>query len=83
MAVLKSQNASQVVELEEKLAKERRFRDALKRKLAELLSSITDSLTSVELRNLTADEDGSTLAVGKTEFEVVKTIVNDLAKDVE
>src|SRR5690606_5053843 len=42
VAVLKKQNASQVVELEEKLAKERRFRDGLKRNLGELLTSITN-----------------------------------------
>ena len=83
VAVLKRQNASQVVELEEKLAKERRFRDALKRNLAELLTSITDSLNSDDLRELTAGEDGSTLAVGKAEFGVVRDLVNDLAKDVE
>ena len=44
VAVLKKQNASQVVELEEKLAKERRFRDGLKRNLGELLTAITNSL---------------------------------------
>lgn len=83
VAILKSQKASEVVELEEKLAKERRFREALKRNLAELLSSITENLNSTELLNLTADEDGSTLAVGKAEFEVVKTLVSQLATDVE
>lgn len=83
VAVLKSQNASQVVDLEEKLAKERRFRDALKRNLTELLASITDSLNSDELRKLTADEDGSTLAAGKAEFEVVRSLVNELAESVD
>lgn len=83
VAVLKKQNASQVVELEEKLAKERRFRETLKRNLTDLLASITENLSSADLRNLTADEDGSTLAVGKAEFEVVKALVNELAKDVE
>ncbi|MFM0083054.1 hypothetical protein [Paraburkholderia sediminicola] len=72
VAILKSQKASEVVELEEKRAKERRFREALKRNLAELLASVTENLSSTELFNLTADEDGSTLAVGKAEFEVVK-----------
>lgn len=83
VAALKGQNASQVVELEEKLAKERRFRDQLKTNLSSLLTSINDCLTSEELKNLTADLDGSTLAVGKVEFETVKTLVTELAKDVD
>lgn len=83
VAALKKQNASQVVELEEKLAKERRFRDGLKRNLGELLTSITNSLTGVELRKLTADVDGNGLAVGKAEFEIVKALVDGLATDIE
>lgn len=83
VAALKKQNASQVVELEEKLAKERRFRDGLKRKLGELLSSITTSLTGGELRKLTAEVDGNSLAVGKTEFEVVKGLLDGLATEIE
>ena len=83
VAALKRQNASTVVELEEKLAKERRFRDGLKRNLTELLTSITDSLSSADLRKLTADVDGDALAVGKAEFDVVRTLVEGLAKDVE
>lgn len=83
VAVLKKQNASQVVELEEKLAKERRFRDGLRRNLGELLTSITDSLTGSELRKLTADVDGNGLAVGKAEFEVVRGLVDSLATEIE
>ncbi len=83
VAALKKQNASQVVELEEKLAKERRFRDQLKTNLHELLTSINECLSSSELKELTAELDGSTLAVGKTEFDTVKTLVNDLAIEVE
>ncbi|WP_159067956.1 AAA family ATPase [Trinickia symbiotica] len=83
VAELKKQNASEVVELEEKLAKERRFRDGLERNLDELLTSITDSLTGGELRKLTADVDGDGLAVGKADFEVVKTLVDDLATEID
>ncbi len=83
VAALKKQNASQVVELAEKLAKERRFRDGLKRNLDELLTSLTNSLTGGELRKLTADVDGESLAVGKTEFEVVKALVDGLATEIE
>ncbi len=83
VAALKKQNASQVVELAEKLAKERRFRDGLKRNLDELLTSITNSLAGGELRKLTADVDGESLAVGKAEFEVVKALVDGLATEIE
>lgn len=83
VAALKKQNASQVVELEEKLAKERRFRDGLRRNLTELLTSITNSLTGGELRKLTADIDGDALAVGKAEFDVVKALVDGLATEID
>lgn len=83
VAALKSQKASEVVELEEKLAKERRFRDQLKANLKTLFNSINESLTSEELKNLMLEQDGAALAVGKTEFETVKTLVNNLAADVE
>ena len=83
VATLKRQNASQVVELEEKLAKERHFREGLNRSLGELLTSINDSLKGGELRKLTADVDGDKLAVGKVEFEVVKALVDGLATEVE
>ncbi|RIJ03249.1 PHP domain-containing protein [Achromobacter sp. K91] len=83
VAALKKQNASEVVELEEKLAKERRFRDGLKRNLSELLTSITDSLGGGGLRRLTADIDGEALAVGKAEFDVVKALVDGLATEID
>lgn len=83
VAALKKQNASQVVELEEKLARERRFRDGLKRNLAELLTSITNSLAGGELRKLTADIDGDALAVGKAEYEIVKALVDGLASEID
>lgn len=83
VAALKSQKASEVVDLEEKLAKERRFRDQLKASLKTLLNSINDSLTSEELKSLMLEHDGAALAVGKAEFETVKTLVSSLATDVE
>ena len=65
------------------MAKERCFRDQLKTNLKTLLNSINECLTSEELRNLMLEQDGATLAVGKTEFETVKALVNNLATDVE
>lgn len=83
VAALKNQKASEVVELEEKLAKERLFRDRLNINLKTLLNSINECLTSEELKNLISEQDGTTLAVGQTEFETVKTLVNNLAAEVE
>ncbi|WP_238878812.1 TrlF family AAA-like ATPase [Achromobacter xylosoxidans] len=83
VAALKKQNASQIVELEEKLAKERRFRDGLKSNLSKLLASITNSLAGGELSRLTADIDGDALAVGKAEFDVVKALVDGLATEID
>lgn len=83
VATLKTQKASEVVELEQKLANERLFRDQLKDKLNSLLVSINDCLSSDDLRNLIEDLDGSTLAAGKVEFDAVKKLVTNLASDVE
>lgn len=83
VAALKGQKANEVVDLEEKLAKERRFRDQLKANLKTLLNSINESLASEELKNLMTEHDGSALAVGKAEFETVKALVSSLATDVE
>jgi len=83
VAMLKSQKAGEVVELEQKLANERLFRDQLRTKLNTLLTSINDCLTSEELKNLIAGLDGDTLAVGKAEFDAVKNLVSALANDVD
>lgn len=83
VTTLKSQKAGEVVELEQKLATERRFREQLKNNLTTLLLSINESLKSEELKDLTDALDGSTLAVGMAEFEAVKNLVMELANDVE
>ena len=83
VATLKTQKASEVVELEEKLANGRKFRTQLIEKLLELLKSINSSLSSDDLKNLAAGMDGNTLAVGKVEFDAVIALVESLAKEVE
>jgi ABC-type lipoprotein export system ATPase subunit len=83
VATLKTQKAGEVVELEQKLANGRRFRDQLTEKLNALLTSINSSLTGEDLKSLSAGMDGSTLAVGKTEFDTVNKLILDLATDVE
>jgi len=83
VATLKSQKAGEVVDLEQKLANERLFREQLRTKLNSLLTSINECVSSDELKTLTTSLDGATLAVGKAEFEAVKTLVLELASEVE
>jgi len=83
VATLKTQKASEVVELEEKLANGRKFRAQLIEKLSELLKSINSSLSGEDLKNLAAGMDGNTLAVGKAEFDAVIALVQSLATEVE
>jgi predicted ATP-binding protein involved in virulence len=80
---LKSQKAGEVVELEQKLATERRFRAELIEKLKTLVKSISESLTSDDLKNIISGMDGSTLAVGKAEFDAVHKLVTELAGEFE
>ena len=58
-------------------------RNKLQANLSNLLASINDGLTSEELTTLMEAMDGSTLAVGKAEFEAVKALVTGLAAEVE
>ena len=83
LATLKTQKAGDVVALEQKLATERQFRDGLITKLNTLLKAVNSALTSEDLKNITAGMDGSTLAVGKAEFEAVQKLVNDLATSID
>ena len=83
VATLKAQNAGAVVELEQKLANGRQFRSQLIEKLKAILVSVNGSLASEDLKSLTAGMDGSTLAVGKAEFDSVNTLILGLASDIE
>ena len=83
VATLKAQKAGEVVELEQKLANGRQFRGQLIEKLNALLTSINGRLVSAELKTMTAGMDGSTLAVGKAEFEAVDALIQGLSTDIE
>jgi ABC-type lipoprotein export system ATPase subunit len=83
VATLKAQKAGELVDLEQKLATERKFRENLKDQLDDLLKSIKDGLKSEELTNLFVDVDGTNLAVGKAEFDQVKSLVDQLANDIK
>ena len=83
VAVLKAQKAGEVVELEQKLANGRQFRAQLIEQLNAILKSADDSSVSEDLKGLTAGMDGSTLAVGKGEFDAVNALIVGLAKDID
>ncbi|MGD0769932.1 MAG: TrlF family AAA-like ATPase [Tepidisphaeraceae bacterium] len=80
---LKKQKAGEVAELEQKLANGRVFRTKLQTNLSNLLTSISDGLTSDDLVTLIEEMDGTTLAVGKTELDTVKALMNGLAGDLD
>jgi len=83
VAVLKAQKAGEVVELEQKLANGRQFRSQLIEQLNAIIKSSDDNTVSADLKSLTAGLDGSTLAVGKLEFDAVNTLISGLATDVD
>jgi len=83
VAVLKAQKAGEVVELEQKLANGLQFRDLLVDQLNAIIKTSDDSTVSADLKSLTAGLDGSTLAVGKAEFDAVNALITGLAADVD
>ncbi len=83
LATLKTQKAKEVVELEQKLANEKRFRTNLLESLDELLSSLKEGLSSEELKNLVSGADGDDFAVGKDEFESIRKTVETLSGNFE
>jgi DNA repair ATPase RecN/histidinol phosphatase-like PHP family hydrolase len=78
VATLKTQKAAEVVQLEEKLAVERIFRDKLRAAMSALPNAVVTGLNTDELKQTMESIDGSTLAVGKAQFEAVKKITDDL-----
>lgn len=78
LKTLKEKEATKVVSLEEKLAKERVFRRELVENLQNLLKSVKESLSNENLASLILNLDGASLAVGKEQFQQVKTIVEGL-----
>jgi hypothetical protein len=82
LATLKKQKVAEVVELEQKLANEKLFRDRLRTNLSSLLSSINDGLNSDDITELIDGMEGTNLVVGKAEFDAVQKLVKGLAGEV-
>jgi ABC-type cobalamin/Fe3+-siderophores transport system ATPase subunit len=78
VATLKTQKVAEVVQLEEKLATERIFRDKLREAMGALPGAFTTGLDTDALKEVIDSIDGSTLAVGKAQFDAVHKIASDL-----
>lgn len=83
LSTLKTQKAKEVVELEQKIATEKRFRTNLLESLDELLSALKEGLSSEELKNLVSGADGDDFTVGKDEFESIRKTVETLTGNFE
>jgi ABC-type lipoprotein export system ATPase subunit/histidinol phosphatase-like PHP family hydrolase len=87
---LKEKDAAAVAELEEKLARGRRFKADLVAKLGMQFKTYREALAADGLSELIEGLDGTQLVVGKAEFDRVKSLVEgyaqkikDLASDVK
>ena len=67
-----------MVQLEEKLAAERIFRDGLRSALTTLATAFASGLSTDELKTVIDGIDGNVLAVGKAQFDVVQKIASEL-----
>ncbi len=83
VATLKKQKAGQVVELEQKLANERRFRSQLNTKLSQLLEDMNKSMSNETIDELIEELDSSSLAVGKAQCDEVKKLMVELSKKID
>jgi energy-coupling factor transporter ATP-binding protein EcfA2 len=81
VATLKTQKAAEVVQLEQKLAAERVFRDSLRAALKALPTAVATGLSTEALEEVIGSISGDTLAVGKAQFDSVHTIMEQLVSD--
>lgn len=75
---LKSQNAGALVEMEQKLANQRRFRQTAEDKLDKVLTTLTNANITEPLTSLVSDFGAATLAVDETDKNKAKAVLNEL-----
>lgn len=80
---LKANNAKEIVELEEGLANERALRGELVTRLKMLIKGIKESLSDKTLFDLVLNINEDKIIIGKEEFTVVKSIVEQYSKDID
>jgi ABC-type lipoprotein export system ATPase subunit len=76
LKTLKEQNAASIVELEEKLARGRKFKKELVDQLNGLFKTYREALADTRLGDLVAGLNGSELVVGQEEFGRVKNLID-------
>jgi hypothetical protein len=80
--LLKEKDASQIVSLEEKLARGRQFRNELITKLNELFKLHAAALSDSSVTELISSLDENQLVVGHDEYERVKTLMDQYAESI-
>lgn len=83
LKALKEKDAASVVELEEKLARGRKFKKDLIDQLNSLFKTYREALADTSLADLVAGSKGSQLVVGQEEFERVKGLVDDYVQAIK
>lgn len=78
LKTLKEQKAADVVQVEERLAKESEFKKALTSKLNSLLKGLQDCFDGLSAAEVIEGLDESCLVVGKDEFTKLKSIIEGL-----
>lgn len=76
LKALKEKDAASVVDLEEKLARGRKFKKELIDQLTALFKTHREALADTSLAELVAGLDGSELVVGQEEFARVKNLID-------
>src|SRR5579884_20573 len=76
LRALKERDATAIVELEEKLARGRKFKTELIEQLNRLFKDYREALANTSLAELVAGLDGSQLVVGQEQFARVKNLID-------
>ena len=83
LQALKAKDAAAVVDLEEKLARGRRFKKELIENLNRVFKSYKEALADTQISTLIGELDSSQLVVGQAEFEKVKGLIDKFLKAIE
>lgn len=77
LKTLRAHKASEIVQIEESLAKERSFRTNLVKKLSDFVKGVTGALSTEDIREFLGDYNATALVAGTNEFAEVKRIITN------
>jgi hypothetical protein len=83
LKTLKEKDAAAIVDLEEKLARGKRFKTELIENLNKLFKGHREALSDNSVANLLVGLDGSSLVVGQDEFERVKNLIDAYTDEIK